>query len=317
MSQELASRVEYARAKYGLVGAGAVARGLLGRVRSRGDLLGPVVAGSVRVAARIVGSLRAGTPARSPAALNGVRAVLFVSEARQMPGAVQLLLHADVNWAGRSAIACDSDWPLAARAELHRRGASTAVVRTLPGNVGVSLVEGDTAALRHAQRLVTNAGLKPVTIDTGYAPLVQVAEILCSAAVTPMMDRAAGLFRAAGVRDNEAARLAARLTSETAAKFAHSGRQSWDWHVRPPNPEALAVLVGAVPEDLRGILSELILAGFADFARHPEVAERLRALFTLLKYQGPTVSGRAFRELADGERYAQRGSGLTGLDTQG
>ena len=265
------------RPEFGLVGAGAVARSLIGHMHSRARMLGPVAAVSLRVASRIANSLHAGVAVGSPEELDGVRYILFHAPPERAMALADILTHQLIRWRGKSLILCDSDLPADALGELRQRGAAIASVKSLV-SINSAVIEGEPRAATVARRAVIDAGLTPFSVSVGGGSIFGAAVTLCTGALTPLVDRAALLLRMAGLRDPEAARLAVRMVSQTAAEYAHSGKQSWAWHVRPPDPLLLAQELAAAPPDVRNFLRQLILAGSEDLARHPDVVDRLRSL---------------------------------------
>ena len=251
-------------------------------MHSRAHMLGPVAAVSLRVASRIANSLHAGVAVGSPKELDGARVVLFRAPPEQALALVGFLGDATIRWRGKSLILCDSELPLTAVRMLQQRGAAIASVKSLPA-INSAVIEGDgePRATAAARRVVLDAGLLPIQVAPGGGILLGAAVTLCTGALSPVIDRAAILLRAAGLRDPEAAQLAARMVMQTASSYAHSGKQSWDWHVRPPDPIRLAGEVAAAPAGTRECLRQLIIAGLEDLVRHPEVADRLRALLNL------------------------------------
>jgi len=259
--------------EYGLVGAGAVNASLVGRLSGK---LGPVAAVSYRVASRIANTLNSGTPVRSVDELDGMRLILFHAPAEQMEAMTELLKNSRIRWAGKSLIFFDCEDSRNASAWFKACGASVAAVRPcgIPGRV---LVEGMPPALTMARRLARTLRLKPVEISPGCEILFDAAITLGSGALTPLIDRAVGLFRQCGIRDPEAVRLASSLFENTARDYAHSGKQSWAWHARPADAERLAAEVAA-SGDLKRLFAELLLLGFEGFEKHPEAARALRCL---------------------------------------
>lgn len=274
------SRASASRPEFGLMVAGAVTRGIIGRMKNRGSLIGPVAAVSLRVASRTANSLRAGSAVRSVDELDPVRTILCHSPARHATTVLALLSGAAIDWPGKNLLFCDTEIPAGTGDRYRVQGAAVASITSL-GMLNMVVVESDAPALPAARRVVAEAGLQGVEIPPGNGARFSAAVILSTAALTPVIERVAGLFRAAGLRDTGAARLAARLISQTAGDYAHSGRQSWPWHVRPPDPEHVAAAVAAAPEAMRPLLSELILAGFSDFGKHSAIADRLRSLINI------------------------------------
>src|ERR1700722_7222042 len=73
----LMSRESEFRHKFGVFGAGAVSRSLIGGFVARSRDVGPVAAASFRVASRLANTLKGGYPVREPSALVTARAILF------------------------------------------------------------------------------------------------------------------------------------------------------------------------------------------------------------------------------------------------
>ncbi len=226
--------------KYGVLGAGAVGASLIGRMASGSREIGPVSARSYRVASRIANTLRAGYPVRNAAELSEVPCVLFHAPPAYAQDLLEKLETAEIDWSGKALVFCDCVVDPAIRQSFRAKGASTAVARQfgIPGSV---IVEADReasarngAALRTVQRIARELRIKAVAITPGSEDVFDAAMTLGSAAITPLIDRAAALLRDAGIRDIEAAQLAASLFEQTARDYARSGKQSWAWYVRKP-----------------------------------------------------------------------------------
>jgi hypothetical protein len=263
------------RFRYGILGAGAVSKSLVGRLPINMRTLGPVAAVSFRVASRIANTLHAGYAARSADELNSVAVVLVNSPPDQAGLLLDMLEGADIQWGGKAVVFCDCDDAPEVRARLRTRGASTAVARHfgIPGRI---LVAGNGAALTTALRISRELKLKPVGILPGAPDVFDAAVTLATAAITPLIDRAAGLLRDAGIRDAEAARIASALFVQTAGDYAHSGKQSWAWYTRQPAAERIEGQVAAAGAHLGPALRELLLFGLETFAKYPDLERELR-----------------------------------------
>jgi hypothetical protein len=277
MSRASEFRPEFSRSEFGLLAAGPVARSLVGRMHSRGSAIGPVAAVSLRVASRIANSLGAGFAVRSLDELESAGVILFYSSAEHVSVLLAMLAAANISWTGKSLIFCEGDIAPAVMNCFRSRGAAVAAIRRL-GSGNTAMVESDTAALPTARWLALDAGLRAFEIPSGGGELFAAALTLCGAGLTPLIDRAAMLFRLSGLRDIDAARLAARLVNQTANEYAHSGKQSWAWHVRPPDPERIAAALAAVPPEHQALLQTLVLAGFLDSGKHSGIAAKLKSL---------------------------------------
>jgi len=238
--------------------------------------LGPVASISFRVASRIANTRRAGYAARSADELNAAAVVLVHSRPGQACLLLDILETADIEWGGKAVIFCDCDDAPEVRARLKLRGASTAVARHfgIPGRI---LVAGNGPALTAAQRIAHELKLKPVGILPDAPDTFDAAVTLATAAITPLIDRVAGLLRDAGIRDGEAARIASALFAQTAGDYAHSGKQSWAWYTRPPRAERIGNQIAAAGAHLGPELRRLLLFGLETFAKYPDLERELSA----------------------------------------
>jgi hypothetical protein len=268
--QELAFRHSYA-----LVAAGSVGKTLIGRLPARSRQIGPIAAVSYRVASRIANSLRAGRAVRALADLDRNQTILFHAPPDQIRPLLHLCFASPLNWQGRTIIFCDCDPPSGALAQLHAVGVSTATARTF-GVPGFATIQGGPHALPVARRIVRDAGLRPLEIATDGTDMFSAAVTLATAALTPLIDRAAYLLRCAGLRDGDSIKVTEMLFEQTVRGYGRSGRQSWLWHIGAPSPEQLQAELCALDSDLAPLFQRLLLLGFETFDKHPEIASSLR-----------------------------------------
>jgi hypothetical protein len=263
------------RYKYGVLGAGALNRTLIGRFPFKREI-GPVCGVSFRVASRMVNVLGAGFAVRGPELLNSAQTILFYAPEEQIQRLMSGLEVADVDWRGKSLVICDCFIERSVRSRLADRGASVALAQqfVLPGNMVVE-AEGNRAALRVVRGIARPLRMKPLEVAPGCGDLFQAAVLLGTAAITPLVDQTVALFRAGGLKDTDAARIAPALVEQTARDYAHSGKQSWIWHVRSPDLLRLrSALLSAGPE-ARAMLRLLLLTGFARFGKHAHIVREL------------------------------------------
>jgi hypothetical protein len=265
------------RFKYAVLGAGAVAKSLIGRLPAKTRDLGPVSAVSFRVASRIANTLRAGRAARTANELNDAPVILFHSPPDQVEILLEILRSAEIHWTGKALIFCDCDDAPRARAHFQEKGASTAVAKQfgIPGRI---LVAGNGAALTAAHQIAWELKLKAIEILPDATDLFDAAVTLGSCAITPLIDCAATLLREAGIRDGEAARIASALFSQTASEYARSGKQSWAWYMRQPQVERIEAQIAAVGRCPGPVLRQLLLFGLETFDKYPEVLRDLENL---------------------------------------
>jgi hypothetical protein len=271
------------RYKYGVLGAGAVSSSLVGRLPSKTRELGPVSGSSYRVASRIANTLRAGYPVRTADELNEAPCVLFHAPPDRAPGLLGKLEKAEIDWQGKALVFCDCVIEPAVRQRFKARGASTAVIRQfgIPGRLIVEFDPGSAArgspASQMAQRMARELRMKAVPIAPGSEDVFDAAMTLGGAALTPLIDRAAALLRDAGIRDIEAAQLAASLFEQTARDYGHSGKQSWAWYVKKPPVAGLKAQIAAAGPHLEPVLRQLVSFGMETFRKHAEVAAELNS----------------------------------------
>lgn len=271
------SRASGFQAEYGVIGAGALSKSLVGHLPRKSRQIGPVAGVSFRVASRMANALRAGHAARSADELNSLPVILFHAPAVQVRAIAALLEHAQIDWTDKALIFCDCEAPVALMDRFRGFGASTAIARQfgIPGSI---MVEGEGPALMRAHRIAAELRLRAIEITPGSGDVFAAALSLATAAQTPLIHRAAGMMRACGLRDKAAGQLATMLFEQTAREYDHSGRQSWAWHVREPETEEIEAEIAAVDEPFRNLYRRLILLGFDDFEKHPEVASELRKI---------------------------------------
>lgn len=263
--------------KYGVLGAGAVAKSLIGRLPAKTRDLGPVSGVSFRVASRIANTLRAGRAARTANELNDAAVILFHAPPDQVEILLEILRSAEIHWTGKALIFCDCDDAPGARAHFREKGANTAVAKQfgIPGRI---LVAGNGGALTAAHRIARELKLKAIEVLPDATDLFDAAVTLGSCAITPLIDCAATLLREAGIRDGEAARIASALFSQTASEYARSGKQSWAWYMRKPQRERVEAQIAAVGGRPAPVLRQLLLFGLETFDKYPEVARELQSL---------------------------------------
>jgi hypothetical protein len=261
--------------EYGVIGAGGLSKSLIGQLPLKSRQIGPVVGVSFRVASRMANSLRAGYAARNAGELDEMPVILFHAPAGQVRIVADLLERARIEWKDKPLIFCDCEVPAPIVERFRMRGASTAVARQF-GIPGTIMVEGTAPALASAHRIASELRLRAVEIAPGTSDLFAATLTLSTAALTPLVNRAASLLRASGLRDKAAVSMATALFEQTIQEYGHSGKQSWAWHVREPATEEIESEIAAVEEPFRHLFRHLILSGFDDFEKHPEVARELR-----------------------------------------
>jgi len=273
--------------EYGIVGAGGVNAGLIGKLPRNAVALGPVGGVTFRVASRIANTLRAGWAVRSLDELNGVRLILFYSPPERLGALSAALAKAKIDWAGKSLIFCDCE-PGNSADPFRASGASIAKLKrsALPGRL---VIQGTAPALTFAARLARELNIKPAVIPEQSAALFDAALTLGSAGLTPVIDAVARALRQCGLREVESAQLAAALFAKTANDYAHSGKQSWQWHIEPPKAPQLIAQLDALDHPLKGLLAQLLVTGFTMVDRHGAVSRTIQDALATDKKASPAT----------------------------
>jgi hypothetical protein len=269
------SRASESRVEYGVIGAGALSKSLIGHLPRKVREIGPVAGVSYRVASRMTNALRAGHAARGPEELNSVPVILFHAPDGQMRQIAALLEGAGIDWKDKSLIFCDCEVPVPILDRFRAMGAATAEARQF-GIAGAIMVEGTPPALGRALRIASELKLRAIEIEPGTSDVFAATVTLATAALTPLVNRAANLLRRCGLRDKVAVDVATALFERSIQEYGHSGKQSWVWHVREPEAEQIHAEIAAVEESFGPLFRQLVLAGFEDFEKHADVAVQLR-----------------------------------------
>jgi hypothetical protein len=185
------------------------------------------------------------------------------------------LADAGLEWRGKSLLFCDCEHAEREFPRFRDAGASVALMRRI-GIPGCVAVEGDPPATTFALRAAREMRVRALSLAEGTGTLLDSAVTMGTAAFTPLIDSIARLFRECGARDSESVQLASALFATTAREYAHSGRQSWAWHMRPPDPETLLSQFRALEEPLRSLFVDLLSLGADAFGRHPQLEQLLR-----------------------------------------
>ena len=245
------------RHKFGIFGAGAVSRSLIGGFVARSRDVGPVAAASFRVASRLANTLKGGYPVREASALLSAKAILFHAPPGDVAAQLEIVSKASLNWGLQALILCNCQATPEILAPFREKGASIAAIRDF-GVPGFVFMHGDGEARKSALRVLRLLHLRTLETTEAGEGKFDAAVTLATAAVTPLLDRIAALLRDSGARDSDANSLAAALVGQTAREFARSGRQSWEWHIQEPDAQRLLRQIteaGVSAELLRGSAS--------------------------------------------------------------
>jgi predicted short-subunit dehydrogenase-like oxidoreductase (DUF2520 family) len=228
-----------------LAGAGPVARSPL--ARHLPGRLGPVKSASLRLASRIVNSLRAGYPVKTYSDFRGCRVVLCIAPDAAVPAIVEELSAAPLEWRNCAVLLCDSTLDSAALARLAACGASVASLNEVPGFDGSRfVVEGGRPAVRAVRQLLAHPEvriheLKPAAKAEFFAGVTFAGELL-----TPLAYAALASFRLSGLQGEQAAVVLERIVERTLRAFLKAGKSGWSGPLASGNSKEILRQIAAL-----------------------------------------------------------------------
>jgi hypothetical protein len=206
-----------------LVGAGSVSEGPLGKLPGLPKYLGPVKAGSLRVASRFVNTLRAGRPVNAFEDLEPCGLVFLCVPDETVPSVIEAMAASTLTWPGRLVVLCSNFLGLETLSPLEAAGATTASFGLMPGFEDWFLIEGE----RAVERI-----LRPMMAPRAKATLVAAGEkLLCvqsltrlSNGFTPLIRETAETLRGLSVAPAEIERILDRQVDRMLRTYFRSGK---------------------------------------------------------------------------------------------
>jgi predicted short-subunit dehydrogenase-like oxidoreductase (DUF2520 family) len=273
--------------RVGLIGPGRAGQALVRLLPPSDYEIGPVLARSYTSARRAVRQMRLGEPTDDHEDFRGCDLILITVPDDAVAGVARAL--AGVSFSFRRKIVLHTSGALSSAelAPLRARRASVGSLHPLQtfgrrmwSLAGVYFaVEGDEAARRMAQTLVTAWRGKLLRIKSDQKALYHAAATFASPLLAPLIEAAALLMSRAGVPPKRAIQALLPLITTTLQNFAHTGKQSWtgplargDAATIRRHLEALARADAELARYYRcSARAALIL-----FKRHPELLRILR-----------------------------------------
>jgi predicted short-subunit dehydrogenase-like oxidoreductase (DUF2520 family) len=214
--------------RLGLLGGGQVSKSFLVRWRRLPENLGPVKASSYRLASRIANTLHAGYPVAQYEDLSRCQGVIIYVPDAQLGPALEELQAAELTWAGKVVLLCDSSLDSSELGELARRGAAVGSLNPLEGFEDRRfLVEGDRQAVRAAHRLLDDRETKVLEIQTAEKSLLAAGLVFATSLFTPLAAVGVDCLRKAGLKPGPAVATIERLVQKSLRGYIKAGRKSW------------------------------------------------------------------------------------------
>ena len=210
----------------GLLAAGPMSPALF-RMANLHAHLGPVAAGSVRVASRLANRLKAGT-AGVAGRLGEAAVVLITGPEEDFPDLLQLATHSGIDWRGRTAVALDFRRDRSELEPLRRAGAATATLDSLEAFPDCRLVaDADDEGRRALQKLGTATRAQIYFLEPGRKRLFAAGLEMGGHLLTAQFAAAVECMRRAGVSNADAQAIADQAVRQSVRAWTKSGRKGW------------------------------------------------------------------------------------------
>ncbi len=231
----------------GLVVEGNATSSLVLRLNGLTEDLGPVKAGSLRVARRLSNYLRAGYAVGTYEELQSARLVFLRIPDAATPRIVGELCASELVLKDISFVLCETCSSKNVLAPLQTRGASTATLLPVQTHRRSWFVlEGQVTAVRQVKRLLEHYNARVFELRQGTRALYFAAQLLATALPVPLFIAAQQALRAAGISGNHLHDLLEEMSLEMFRSFANG--------VRPVLP---AARTGCSPETCEEYFNEL------------------------------------------------------------
>lgn len=214
------------RSVAGLITAGGISQSLVPRLPLLLASLGPVVAGSLRVARRIANSLRAGNAASSLAALDACPLIwIAVRDATLDP--VMRRLAAEVRLDGKMIVFCDSVRDSASAQVLRSAGARVASLNAADSSARTLVAEGHATILTELRRLAAREKRKLIEIRPSSKALYLAGSQLAGDLLLPWIAAAVESLRAAGFSRVDATNVVETVGTRALHSYVKAGSKAW------------------------------------------------------------------------------------------
>ncbi len=215
--------------KTALIGVGPVSQSWVAKLPGLRHNLGPVKSASLRIASRLVNSIKSGVPVDSFEALRKSEIILIAVPDDQFPAWLQQLLECGVDWIGTSFIICSKTLDSASLEPLRACGASTASLDEMEAYEGKRyLFEGEKLALHRLRRLVEEEGTaRLVQIYAGKRQVYEAGLTFAAGMTFPMIAAAVDTMRAAGLHAKVAEGVVETAVIGALRAYLRAGRRGW------------------------------------------------------------------------------------------
>lgn len=212
-----------------LIGVGAVSQSWVAKLPGLRQNLGPVKSVSLRIASRLVNSIKAGIATESYEAIKKAELVLIAVPDAQFPVWLAQLAGCGVDWSGTSFAVCSRNLDSSSLLPLRDLGASTASLDEMEAYEGKRyLFEGENLALHRVRRLVEEEGTaRIVRIHQRMRPVYDAGLTFASGMTFPIIAAAVDTMRAAGLHTKVAEGVVEVAVIGALRAFLRAGKRGW------------------------------------------------------------------------------------------
>lgn len=248
-----------------LVAAGKITGSPVTRFWGLTHQLGPVKAPSLRLASRIVNTLRAGSAVESYQDLAHCSLILICVPDELVSATVADLAASGLSWHNRAVVLCSTWLDSSALTRLAASGASVGSITEIPGfNNSRFLVEGNRQVVRESQRLLKHRGAKILAVEPPLKPFFLAAVTCTGTLLYSLLLASAECLRQSTIPPADRAAIIERQVEKTLRSYFVAGKKAY------PEPkelsrqlEALALVQPVVAEyvEQNVKLSATLIAG--------------------------------------------------------
>ncbi|MBA3973179.1 MAG: hypothetical protein C0504_03050 [Candidatus Solibacter sp.] len=220
----------------GAVISGRLADSILTRLPVLARNLGPVAAGSKRLASRYANTLRAGWAAGDWSELAQARLILLQVPACELDSALARLNGAIGSWDNRILVLLDDDLDCRALGLATSAGACAASLAHLrTGESGLAFVEGRAAAVSRLKGILARGGVRMIHLQPGDKAIFSAGINLGRLVSCALMDTVVRCLRKAGIDAATSRKIAGWIADQSVAEVLTRGKTGAVAR-RPPIP---------------------------------------------------------------------------------
>ena len=212
----------------GLVGAGKFVDSPLSRLLLAGELLGPVKAPSLRVASRIVNTLRAGYPVAHYQHFEQCSLILISVPDGSVKSTIAELSAIPLTWSRKVVVLCSSTLGSEELASLAAQGAQTGSLSVVPGfEERWLLLEGAKPVELQLGKFIDVKSRRLTVIRAPLKPFYLAALVCAGPMVTPLLIAAGDALQKAGISSMQASAMIEKHVGMSVRAYLKAGRKAW------------------------------------------------------------------------------------------